>query len=127
MNHCLFVGRLTRDPELKNTANGKTLVKFGLALQRRGKDAGADFIDCVAWNKTAEFIEKHFKKGSIIGVHASAQQESWEKEGVKHTRISFSVHNAEFVPGVKNQNGEKSAPAVSAAVADEQSDDNIPF
>ena len=80
MNKAVLVGRLTREPELKTTGSGTSVCSFTLAVQRRFKNAEgeyeADFINCVAWRGTAEFIYKHFGKGSQIGITGSIQTEA---------------------------------------------------
>ena len=66
MNHCSYVGRLTRDPELSKTASGKDMGRFRLAINRTKEDA--DFVPCVAWNQSAEYLSKYAHKGDTIGV-----------------------------------------------------------
>lgn len=74
MNSCVLLGRITQDIELKYTANtNKAFVKFILAVNRKGKDAGTDFITCQAWDKTAEFMQKYLKKGSQICISGRIQ------------------------------------------------------
>ena len=69
MNHWVGIGRLTRDPEVRYTQSGKACAKFTLAIDRRGKgEKQADFIQCVAWEKTAEIIGNHCTKGQKIAV-----------------------------------------------------------
>jgi len=101
MNKWCGVGRLTKDVELKTTSNQKTFCNFTLAVDRRFKDANgqrqADFINCVAWNQTAEFINKYFQKGSRIGVCGSIQTRSYEDEQQKHFITEVIVDEAEFV------------------------------
>ena len=72
MNFVLLMGRFVADPELKKTTSGKSVCAFTLAVDK-GKDRGADFIDTVAWEKTAEFICKYFKKGSPIVIEGAVQ------------------------------------------------------
>lgn len=85
MNHICLIGRITKDPELKKLENGEhTYTRFTLAVNRRFKNSegnyDADFISCVAWNKTAEVITNNFKKGSEFGIEGRIQTGSYEKE-----------------------------------------------
>lgn len=94
-------GRLTHDPELKTTTSGVSVCSFTVAVNRRPDKNGeskADFIECVAWRQTAEFITKFFRKASSICVEGSLQQRSWEdREGKKRTALEIQVEQAYFV------------------------------
>ena len=71
MNNCVFNGRLTKDPELKTSQNGKSYARFCIAVKRISKSGDhpqSDFIDCLAWEKTADIIVKYCSKGDLIGV-----------------------------------------------------------
>lgn len=81
MNSVNLVGRLTRDPEVRSTANDVKVARFSLAINRIGE--GADFPNCVAFNKTAEILTSYTKKGSRIGVVGHLQTGSYEKDGQK--------------------------------------------
>lgn len=78
INRVILVGRLTKDPEMRGTASGKKVCSFTLAVSKPGKDAGADFISCVAWEKTAELIAQYLHKGSQIGVEGRIQTRNYE-------------------------------------------------
>lgn len=102
MNRVSLVGNITRTPELKQTPSGVAVCTFSVACQRRFKNAAgeyeADFINCVAWRTTAEFIGKYFSKGMKIGVTGSIQTRSYDdKEGVKRYATEVVVDEAEFV------------------------------
>lgn len=102
MNKVILVGRLTKDPEIKTTSSDKKYCNFAIAVDRPFKDANgnrqADFINCVAWNQTAVFIQKYFKKGSKIGIVGSIQTRTFEdNEGIKHFVTEVTVSEAEFV------------------------------
>lgn len=101
MNKVQLIGRLTKDPEIKMTSNQTKFCQFTLAVDRRFKDANgqrqADFISCLAWRQTAEFIAKYFKKGNKIGVVGSIQTRSYEKDGQKVFTTEVIVDEAEFV------------------------------
>lgn len=76
INRVILVGRLTKNPEIRKTPNGASICKFTLAVSRKVKAQGqpdADFISCVAWNKTADLMYQYLKKGSLIGVDGRLQ------------------------------------------------------
>lgn len=102
MNRTILIGRMTKDAELKTTSSGINYCNFIIAVDRRFKDANgqrqADFIACVAWRTTAEFISKYFKKGNKIAVVGSIQTRSYEDQsGNKHLVTEVIVDEAEFV------------------------------
>ena len=104
MNKAILVGNLTRDPEMRTTPNGVSVTSFTVAVQRRYKDADgnypADFISCVAWRSTAEFIAKYFTKGSRIGIVGTIQTRSYEDQnGIRRYVTEVVVDEAEFVTG----------------------------
>lgn len=90
MNKVILLGRLTKDPGVRYTQSTNTMVtSFTLAVNRRfvkqGEERQADFINCVAWNKTAEFVSKYFRKGQQVGVIGRIQTRNYDDEqGVKH-------------------------------------------
>ena len=102
------MGRLTKDIEMRQTPNGVSLVRFSIAVNRRfaGKDAQqqADFINCVAWRQTGEFIARYFQKGSMIAVVGSIQSRSWDgNDGKKQYATEVIVDEAYFT-GSKSEN-----------------------
>ena len=105
LNKVVLCGRLTADPELKQTQNGIAVVSFSLAINRRftrGADgqnnSQADFINCVAWRQTAEFISRYFKKGSSLCVTGSIQTRTWsDNTGAKRYATEVVVDEAMFV------------------------------
>lgn len=98
MNNVSLVGRLTRDPEIKATNSGSSYARFSIAVDRRGKDAGTDFINIVAFGKTSEFIERYFRKGQRIGINGRIQTGSYEgKDGKKVYTFVVIAENVEFV------------------------------
>ena len=78
MNQAIILGRITKEIELKKTQNDKIYTKFTLAVNRRGKDAGTDFITCMAWEKIAEFLQKYCKKGNQICIAGRIQTGSYD-------------------------------------------------
>lgn len=114
-------GFLTRDPEIRQSqkSNGEPMViaRFSIACQRKGKDAGADFINCTAFGKNGELMEKWFHRGMGIEVRGHIQTSQWtNKEGQKQYDTSVVVDEIEFP---KNRKGEESTPVA-------QSQDNAP-
>lgn len=107
INKAILVGRLTADPELRTTQSGISVCSFSVAVDRRysaGGERQADFINCVAWRQSAEFISKYFGKGKMIGIDGSIQTRNYEdKQGNKRTAVEVVVDNASFV-GSKSEN-----------------------
>lgn len=102
LNTTILMGRFTADPEIRNTPAGVPVLNFTVAVDRDYKVDGqtpTDFIRCVAWRGTAEFIAKNFKKGQLIAIEGSLQTGSYEKDGVKVTTIDVSVETAHFCGG----------------------------
>ena len=99
MNLCIFTGRLTRDPELRQTSNGKSIVNFAIAINQ-GKQEPI-FVELTAWGPTGENINQWFKKGKPITVQTRYSLESWEDKnsGEKRSRARFTVDKFDFVPG----------------------------
>ena len=102
LNHITLMGRLTRDPELRRTGSGVAVASFSIAVDRDfgGRDGGekkTDFIDCVAWRQTGEFISKYFTKGRMIVVDGRLEMRDWtDKEGNKRRSAEVNVANAYF-------------------------------
>lgn len=100
MNKVLLIGRLTRDPEIKYTDGGSSIARFNTAVDRKFKKEGeetADFISCVAFGKTAEFVEKYFFKGSKIVIEGRIQTGSYtNKDGQKVYTTDVIVEQVEF-------------------------------
>ena len=102
LNHITIMGRLTRQPELRRTGSGVAVTSFTLAVDRdfSGKDGGekeTDFIDCVAWRNTAEFVDKYFSKGSMAVVSGRLQIRSWtDNDGNKRRSAEVVADNVYF-------------------------------
>lgn len=105
MNVVILMGRMTRDPELKYTSGGKAYTSFTLAVQKTKDDA--EFIDCIAWEKTAETIAEYFRKGRKILVQGRLNVSSYEQNGEKRKSTKVVVSSFEFVEssGTSNNNG----------------------
>ena len=102
LNHIVIMGRLTRDPELRRTSSGIAVASFTVAVDRDfgGRDGGereTDFIDCVAWRQTGEFVSKYFTKGSMIVVSGRLQIRNWnDKDGNKRRSAEIVADNVYF-------------------------------
>ena len=102
LNHIVIMGRLTRDPELRRTGSGIAVASFTVAVDRDfgGRDGGekeTDFIDCVAWRQTGEFVSKYFTKGRMAVVSGRLQIRSWtDKDGNKRRTAEVVADNVYF-------------------------------
>lgn len=119
INNVVLMGRLVATPELRNTQTGVAVLSFTIAVDRSFAKAGeqrqADFIDCVAWRNTAEFISKYFQKGSMIAITGSIQTRNYEdKSGNKRKATEIVVDQASFC-GSKSEGGSTSGYAAPAA------------
>jgi single-strand DNA-binding protein len=145
LNKVVLCGRLTADPELKQTQNGIAVVSFSLAINRRftrGADgqnnSQADFINCVAWRQTAEFISRYFKKGSSLCVTGSIQTRTWnDNTGAKRYATDVVVDEAMFVDSradnasaasyVPDAYGSPSFASEAPNFEEVKTDDDLPF
>ena len=101
MNKVELIGRLTHNVEMRQTPNGVSLARFSIAVTRRFKNSNgeydADFINCIAWRKTGEFIARYFQKGSMMAVVGSIQTRSWDgNDGKKQYATEVIVDEAYF-------------------------------
>lgn len=106
MNVICLIGRLTREPELRYTTSNIPVCRFTIAVDRKYAGEGqqkTDFINCVAWRSTAEFVSKYFDKGVRIGVTGSLQINTWEnEEGKKMYSAEVLVNSIDFADGKKD-------------------------
>ena len=111
LNHIVIMGRLTRDPELRRTGSGIAVASFTVAVDRDfgGRDGGekeTDFIDCVAWRQTGEFVSKYFTKGRMIVVSGRLQIRSWtDKDGNKRRTAEVVADNCYFGDSKRDSDG----------------------
>lgn len=115
LNNVVLMGRLTADPELKQTQNGVSVLSFGIAVDRdytqQGEDRQADFINIVAWRNTAEFVSKYFSKGKMIALKGSIQTRSYEdKQGNKRTVFEVVADKVYFCGSKEEINNKKPNP-----------------
>ena len=114
LNHITIMGRLTRDPELRRTGSGTAVASFTVAVDRDfgGRDGGekeTDFIDCVAWRQTGEFVSKYFTKGRMIVVSGRLQIRSWtDKDGNKRRTAEVVADNVYFGESRRSNEGNSS-------------------
>ena len=107
INNVTLIGRLTATPELRQTTTGKTVVSFCVAVERRFDRATSDFINIVAWNKTAEFVSKYFAKGDLIALTGSIQTRKYEdKDGNKRTAFEVLADDVSFCSTKKEKSSE---------------------
>ena len=128
MNNVILMGRLTKDPELSRSSGGKAFTRFSIAINRIGE--GTDFINCIAWEKTAKTISEYFKKGQRILVQGSIRTGSYEKNGETRYTTDVVVNNFDFIEtksseGNYGNNFSKNEPTVVDEPVD--SEDDFPF
>lgn len=137
LNHIVVMGRLTKDVELRRTGNGTAVASFTIACDRDfGKeDKETDFIECVAWRQTGEFVSKYFQKGSMAIVSGRLQMRSWtDKDGNKRKTAEVVADNVYFGESKKEASGGESyttpayptAPAQNFEILDDP-DAQLPF
>jgi len=135
MNKVCLIGRLTKDPEIRYTQTNNTMVaSFNLAVNRRftkeNEDKQADFISIVAWSKTAEFVNKYFKKGQQVGITGRIQTRNWEDEqGQKHYVTEVIAEEVDFADSKKDAFSEYGSAFTNNESSEFKvsSDDDLPF
>lgn len=137
LNHITAAGRLTKDPELRRTQNGVAVASFTIACDRDIKDASGnkqtDFIDCVAWRNTAEFVDKYFTRGRMVIVSGRFQMREWtDKNGNNRRNAEILAENVYFADSKRTvENTEKNETKEAAQTVDfdqvEIDDDELPF
>ena len=121
LNHIVIMGRLTRDPELRYTQSQTPVASFSLAVDRDfgGRDGGekqTDFIDCVAWRQTAEFVSKYFTKGSMAVVSGRLQIRDWtDRDGGKRRSAEVVVDNMYFGESKRRDSGDSRSDSYSSS------------
>ena len=131
LNKAILGGRLTADPELKLTPQGVPVTSFSIAVNRKGKDAQADFITCVAWRQTAEFICRYFKKGSSICISGSIQTRTWNDQQNNKRYATEVVAEEAFFVDSKTEGVASDEPAFQTQSTPKfeevAGDDDLPF
>lgn len=114
MNKWIGKGRLTRDPQVRYTQSGKAVAVFTLAVdhhrKKGAKESDADFIPCVAWEKTAEILGNNVTKGQEIVVEGRMQSRTYEKDGVKHYVVECVLSSFDFCGKKSDNPGQQAAP-----------------
>lgn len=105
MNYVSLLGRLTKDVELKQTSTGKTYCRFTLAVKKEYASDGADFINCVAWDKRAEFLANYFAKGQRVLIQGRLNTGSYEVNGEKRFTTDVLVDKVSFVEAQQSSQG----------------------
>lgn len=129
LNHIVIMGRLGKDPELRRTQSGVAVATFNVAVDRDFKDKATgqratDWITCVAWRSTAEFVEKYFAKGSQVLVAGRLQMRNWtDKDGNKRISAEVQAENVYFA-GAKTEGGQRELPEFEVMDDD---DPDMPF
>lgn len=129
LNHIVIMGRLGKDPELRRTQSGVAVATFNVAVDRDFKDKATgqratDWITCVAWRSTAEFVEKYFSKGSQVLVTGRLQMRDWtDKDGNKRISAEVQAENVYFA-GAKTEGGQRELPEFEVMDDD---DPDLPF
>lgn len=143
LNHITIMGRLTRDPELRRTGSGTAVASFTLAVDRdrapEGQEKETDFIECVAWRNTGEFVSKYFRKGSMAVVSGRLQIRAWtDKDGNKRRTAEVVAENVYFgeskrtsegnaQSGSGNEEAQSGFPAQGSFAELDDSDAPLPF
>ena len=144
INRVIVSGNLTRDPELRATTGGTNVLTFGIAVndRRRNPQTGEwedvpNFVDCVMFGARAESVSRFLSKGSKVAIEGKLRYSSWEKDGVRRSRLEVVVDEIEFMSRNQQSNGGYapqaqaeptfSAPAPQAPPVDEFSNEDIPF
>ncbi|MBR3592177.1 MAG: single-stranded DNA-binding protein [Clostridia bacterium] len=133
LNSVIIMGRLTADPELRTTQSGLSVTSFQVAVERNyknGEERQTDFINCVAWRGTADFVTTYFKKGQMIAIQGSLQTRNYEdKNGNKRTAYDVVAEQVSFC-GSKNENT-NAAPNVEYGdtfpMGADDDDEGLPF
>lgn len=140
MNIVGLMGRLTFEPEIRVTTSGVSVLRFQIACdrayQKAGEERKTDFIDCVAWRQTAEFIGKYFHKGSMIAIEGTIQTDNYtDNNGNNRKQVEVIANNVSFCGSkADNNNNAQAAPAQEYTSADNsdseeivEDDDDLPF
>ena len=141
LNKVILMGRFTRDPELRSTPQGISTCAFSIAVDRnfvrQGEERKADFINCVAWRQTAEFISKYFRKGSMVALEGSLQTRSWDdQDGKKRYATDVVVNQVYFAESKRDSQSSMGGDDFASAgdfgslpepISPMGTDDDLPF
>lgn len=137
LNHVVIMGRMVRDPELRQLDNGTSVTTFSVAVDRNYVDKTtnerqADFLNVVAWRQTADFVCKYFHQGDMIAIEGSLQSRKYtDKDGNNRIAIEIVASNISFCGGKNGGNANTAttndAPATMVANAPSEDNDELPF
>ena len=137
LNHVVIMGRMVRDPELRQLDNGTSVTSFSVAVERNYVDKTtnerqADFLNVVAWRQTADFVCKYFHQGDMIALEGSLQSRKYtDKDGNNRTAIEIVASNISFCGGKNGGNANTATtndtPATMVANAPSEDNDELPF
>lgn len=140
VNKVILVGRLTKDPEIKSTAAGISVLNFTVAVTRKYKDQNgerqSDFINCVAFRNTADFISKYFRKGNMISIDGAIQTRTYDdNEGKRHYVTEVIANDAGFIESKREMEGgaaqrteeAETLPELPTEFGADAVDDDLPF
>lgn len=132
LNHISVQGRIVRDPEVTKTASGVSVLRFSVANDRDFKDAdgnrGTDFLDCVAWRNTADFIGKYFHKGDMVALDGRLQINIWnDRDGNKRKTAEIQVNNAYFCGGGRSAAQDSAGAPIDVKFEEIDSPDGMPW
>ena len=131
MNKVILSGRLTKDPEISSSEAGTTFARFSIAVPRKYKKEGepdTDFFNCSTFGKTAEFVEKYFKKGNRIGIVGRIQTGSYKnKDGATVYTTDVVAENVEFVESKGGNNQQQPQPPADFVNIPDIPDEELPF
>ncbi|MDR1100436.1 MAG: single-stranded DNA-binding protein [Treponema sp.] len=104
LNHVVLIGRLTRDAELKHTANGQAVCKFSIAVNRRRKNGDqwedeANFFDIVVWGRQGESLNQYLVKGKMVGVDGELRQDRWQQDGQNRSKVEIVANYLQLLGG----------------------------
>ena len=135
INHVTLSGNLTRDPELRSTQSGMNILNFGMAVNDRRRNGAtgewedyANFVECVLFGSRAEFLSRTLHKGSKVAVVGKLRYSSWERDGVKRSKLEVVVEDLDFMSPKQDGQPARQAPQRAPQQAAPQDDfDDLPF
>lgn len=129
LNSVNITGRVTKDPEMRSVGDNIAVCQFTVAVDKKGKGKGTNFIDCVAWKGLAETIQKYVKKGTAVGISGHLDQSSWEKDGKKFSKLQVVADDFAFLESKKSESNSDGLTKIfgEAEKPEEIPLDSIPF
>lgn len=126
INQVILMGRLTRDPELRTTPNGKNVCSFSLAVDRAfGQDDSADFFDVTAWDKLGELVNQYLAKGRRCLVQGRLSQRSWEQDGQKRSKVEVIATDVTFLDSAQGGEGSNNGGSSRSSNSSSQKSDDV--